>query len=439
VSEAELAPALTQAACRGFDLSHEVPLRAHLFALSPDTHVLLILLHHIAGDGWSLAPLLRDLAHAYGARSRGEAPAFAVLPVQYADFTLWQHEVLGEESDPDSAIARQLAYWRDALSGVPEELDLPTDRPRPSVASYRGGTVELAIDAGLHGALQRLARDTQASLFMVLQACLAALLSRLGGGDDIAIGSPIAGRTDGALDDLVGFFVNTLVLRTDVSGHPTFRDLIARVRATNLAAYGHQELPFERLVEVLNPSRSLSRHPLFQVMLVLQNNAAPRLELPGLSVSAEPVVAAGANVDLSVSLIEERGADGRPGGIAGIIEYATDLFDRASVEAIADRLIRLLHAAIADPDRAIGGLDILDAQERATILRGWNDTAHAVPAATLPALFAAQALRTPDAVAVLFGDHSLSYGELDARSSRLAHHLRGLGVGPETIVGLCVE
>src|SRR5262249_33854136 len=201
--------------------------------------------------------------------------------------------------------------------------------------------------------------------------------------------------------------------------HPTFRDLISRVQVTNLAAYGHQELPFERLVEVLNPSRSLSRHPLFQVMLVLQNNAAPSLELPGLAVTAESVVTASAKFDLSVSLIEERGADGRPGGIAGVIEYATDLFDHSTVETIADRLIRLLHAAIADPDRAIGGLDILDAQERATILHTWNDTAHPVPAATLPALFAAQAARTPDAVAVLFGDHSLSYGELDVRSSRL--------------------
>src|SRR5262249_41008785 len=237
VSEGELAGALSTATGHGFDLAHEIPVRAHLFALSPETHVLLLLLHHIAGDGWSTAPLLRDLATAYGARRDGKAPAFAPLPVQYADYTLWQHEVLGEESDPGSAIARQLGYWTDALAGLPEQLDLPTDRPRPTVSSYRGGPVGLVIDAALPTALQHLARQTQASLFMVLQASLAGLLSRLGAGSDIAIGSPIAGRTDSALDDLVGFFVNTLVLRTDTSGNPSFRDLIGRVRATNLAAY----------------------------------------------------------------------------------------------------------------------------------------------------------------------------------------------------------
>ena len=259
-----------------------------MFALGDGEHVLLLLLHHIAGDGWSLAPLWRDVAAAYAARSCGRAPELPGLPVQYADYTLWQHRLLGREDDADSVIAQQLAFWSERLKELPDQIELPTDRPRPAVASYHGASVELQIGTALHGGLLALARDTQASLFMVLQAALAALLTRLGAGADIPIGSPIAGRTDSALDDLVGFFVNTLVLRTDTSGNPSLRELIARVRASNLAAYDHQDLPFERLVEAVNPARSLARHPLFQVMLVLQNNAPVSLDLPGLSVSSEP-------------------------------------------------------------------------------------------------------------------------------------------------------
>ena len=274
---------------------------------------------------------------------------------------------------------------------------------------------------------------------MVLQAGLAALLTRLGAGTDIPIGSPIAGRTDSALDDLVGFFVNTLVLRTDTSGNPSLRALIGRVRAGNLLAYGQQDLPFERLVEVLNPARSLSRHPLFQVMLVLQNNAPASFELPGLASAFEPVNNASARFDLSLSLGEQLARDGTPMGIHGMLEYATDLFDHASVAALGGRLIRLLEGAVAAPERAIGSLDILSAQERHTILRDWNDTARALSPATLPDLFAAQVARSPDAVAVVFEDERVSYGELDARANRLAHHLRALGVRPETVVGLCVE
>ena len=319
---------------------------------------------------------------------------------------------------------------------------------------------------------------------MALQAGLAALLSRLGAGPDIAIGSPVAGRTDAALDDLIGFFVNTLVLRTDTSGNPGFRELLARVRGANLAAYAHQDLPFERLVEVLNPARSLSRHPLFQVMLAFETpglamaggtgGAGGELQLAGLALSPQPLATASAKFDLSVGLAERRTASGAPAGIEGVLEYASDLFDRSSVELLGQRLLRLLQGAVADPERALGGLSILDASERDTILRLWNDTArellplpahdlaHDAPApdgagllsslpsilpsilpstlpATLPSLFAEQAARTPDAAAVIFEDRTLSYAALDAHANRLAHHLQSLGVGPETVVGLCVE
>ena len=274
---------------------------------------------------------------------------------------------------------------------------------------------------------------------MVLQAGLAALLTRLGAGTDIPVGSPIAGRTDGALDDLVGFFVNTLVLRTDTSGNPSFGELLSRVRARNLSAYSHQDVPFERLVEVLNPTRSLSRHPLFQVMLALQNNADVSFELAGLRTAVERVKTASAKFDLLLSLRERRGRNGTPEGIIGTIEYATDLFDRGSVEQLADRFIRLLEAAVAQPDRPIGSFEILSAEERETILRGWNETVRALEPTTLPALFQAQAQARPDAIAVVIENESLGYSELNQRANQLAHHLRALGIGPERVVGCCLE
>ena len=294
---------------------------------------------------------------------------------------------------------------------------------------------------------------------MVLQAGLAGLLSRLGAGCDIAIGSPIAGRSDAALDELIGFFVNTLVLRTDTSGNPSFSDLIGRVRGGNLAAYGHADLPFERLVEVLNPARSLSRHPLFQVMLAFEAGGGEgALELPGLKAQPQPIATGSAKFDLSLGLIERRTAGGAPAGIEGVLEYASDLFDEESVVRLGQRLIRLLAMAAADGNRALGAFDILGEAERDTILRAWNDTAHSLRGhprlelplrlarraraprpATLPELFAAQALRTPDAVAVIFEDRTLTYAALDAHANRLAHHLQSLGVGPETVVGLLVE
>ncbi|HLB78054.1 MAG TPA: condensation domain-containing protein, partial [Candidatus Dormibacteraeota bacterium] len=430
VEESELAEAISAAARPGFELTSELPWRAHLFALGPEEHVLLVLIHHIAGDGWSLGPLVADLSAAYEARSRGMRPDLPPLPVQYADYTLWQHERLRQESD------RQLAFWREALAELPEQLNLPTDRGRPAQASYRGATLRLEWSADLHQRLLRLARDTQATLFMVLQAAVATLLSRLGAGEDIPIGSPIAGRTDHALERLVGFFVNTLVLRTDTSGNPTFRQLVERVRGWDLNAYAHQELPFERLVEALNPARSLSRHPLFQVMLAFANEGEPEVRLAGLEVRIEPVGMAVAKFDLALDLRERRTAEGAAAGISGVLEYSTDLFDRETVEALSGRLVRVLEAVVADADRPIGAIELLSAEERHRVLVEWSDTVHRVEPTTLPELIEAQVERTPEAAALVFEGEELSYAELNRRANRLAHSLIAEGIGPEDIVGL---
>ena len=325
--------------------------------------------------------------------ARGEAPAFAELPVQYADYTLWQRELLGEESDSESLLSKQLGFWRKALLGAPEELNLPADRPRPAVMSYRGATVVLRLDAGLHRGLRELAQASGASLFMVLQAGLAALLSRLGAGEDIPIGSPIAGRGEDALENLVGFFVNTLVLRTDVSGDPSFRELLARVRSFDLDAYEQQEVPFERVVEALQPSRSLARHPLFQVMLVLQNAPGQELALPGLALCPEEVMLDVTKFALTLELGERFGPEGEPLGIEGGLEYSVDLFEQETVEAMAARFVRLLETALATPDAPLHRLDILAPEERHMLLKEFNDTVRPLPEATLPELFEAQVAR----------------------------------------------
>ncbi|MGW3040411.1 non-ribosomal peptide synthase/polyketide synthase [Kitasatospora sp. NPDC001159] len=439
-TEEQLAEEVAAEISRGFDLAEEIPLRARLFALAGDVHVLTVTMHHIAADGWSLAPLLADLATAYRARTAGQEADWQPLPVQYADYALWQREVLGDEADEDSQISQQLRYWEQTLAGLPEELGLPTDRPRPAVASYQGARITIEIPADVHQRVNELARTRQASVYMVLQAGLAALLSRLGGGEDIPIGSLIAGRTDEALDDLVGFFVNTLVLRTDVSGDPTFTELLDRVRATGLGAYAHQDLPFERLVEALNPSRSMSRHPLFQVALNLQNAAQADwgMGLPGLEVEPEGFDLETEKFDLSFTFAEHRTEDGVPAGIVGTASYAVDLFDHDRVETLGARLVRLLTAAVEQPDRPVGELELLDAAELAAVRAAGAGPRRTARAEDVDVLLARRAADLPEALAVRAGDRSLTYRELDEQVTRLARHLVALGAAPGELVAVAL-
>ncbi|MFE9635252.1 amino acid adenylation domain-containing protein [Streptomyces sp. NPDC006463] len=432
-SPAELPAALAAAAARGFDLAGDLPLRADLFVLGEDEQVLLLTVHHIAADGWSMVPLGRDLAAAYEARAKGRAPQWLPLPVQYADYSLWQHELLGDGGDPESLLSRQLDFWKAALAGSPDLLELPTDRPRPAIAGYRGATHAFTVPAALGLRVQALARETRSTPFMVLQAALAVLLSRLGAGEDIPLGGAVAGRQDEALDELVGFFVNTLVLRTDVSGDPTFRELLGRVREWDLAAFAHQDVPFERVVDAVSPERSQARHPLFQVMLVLQNTAAADLRLPGFETRTRRVDTGAAKFDLAFELTEHPG-----GGIEGLVEYATDLFDAETVAGIAARLVRLLDALTAAPGEPVGSLDILEPAERQRLLGEWSGETATAEALTVPELFARRVAADPQAPALIGEGLVLSAAELDARANRLAHHLAERGIGPESLVALAL-
>ncbi|WP_040704264.1 non-ribosomal peptide synthetase, partial [Nocardia takedensis] len=432
VDPASVTAAVTEFAATGFDVAEQVPLRARLYVLGPDEHVLVVVVHHIAGDGFSMGPLARDVMTAYTARSQGSDPGWSPLPVQYADFAIWQREVLGAEDDAQSLLARQVDYWRQALDGVPDELTLPADRPRPAVASLRGATLHADLPAELVAALDAVARARGASLFMVMHGALAVLLARLSGTDDIAIGSPIAGRGEQALDDLVGMFVNTLVLRTGVAGGDSFADLLDRVRRTDLDAYGNADVPFERLVELLAPERSQSRNPLFQVALAFQNLDNTSIELPGLRVAALDLEESVARFDLQFTLAER--ADGS--GMSLALTYATDLFDAATAAGFVTRWRRVLEAVAADPAVEVGAIELLDAEERADLIARTGPAA--VAPRTLPELLAAAAARDPQAPAVIFQGTTLTYGELDERSNRLARLLIEAGVGSEDLVAVGV-
>ncbi|AJE43577.1 non-ribosomal peptide synthetase [Streptomyces nodosus] len=437
ISAEELPSALAACAAGAFHLAAELPLHVDLFSLGEEEHVLSVVVHHIAADGWSLGVLVRDLCTAYAARLRGGRPDWRPLPVQYADYTLWQRDVLGDDRDPYSTMARQLAFWRSELADLPSEIALPADRPRPAEADYRSDVVELRLPADLHRGLADLARRTGTTLFMTLQAGLASLLSVLGAGSDVVLGSPIAGRTDDALDDLIGFFVNTLVLRTDLSGDPTFRELLGRVRESDLASYAHQDVPFERLVEVLNPERSLSRHPLCQVLFSLQKKLDTTVDFPGLRAVAEPGARTRAKFDLSFEFSECADDTGAPGGVDAVVEFRTDLFDRSGVEVLGDRLVRLLRAVVAEPDVPVRAVDVLSMPERRRLLHEWNDTGCEVPTgSTLVDLLERAAAEHPDAVAVCDGPRSLTYRALHESANRWARELIARGAGPERVVAL---
>ncbi|BCB77235.1 hypothetical protein Pflav_036450 [Phytohabitans flavus] len=417
---------------RPFDLATELPLRVTVIPDGPDEHVVAVLLHHVTTDEWSDGPFLRDFATAYAARRVGRRPEWTPLPVQYADYTLWQRALLGDESDPDSLAAKQLAYWREALRGAPERIDLPTDRtPHGPAAGAAGAALTVPLDETAARGLRDLAQRAGASMFMAAHAAVAALLYRLGAGADIPLGAPIAGRTDEALDDLVGFFVNTLVLRTDLSGDPSFAELLARVRRADLAAFSHQDLPFEAVVRALNPDRSLASNPLFQVMVVYRNRAAGDVVLDGLDVTAELVQTGTARFDLVFGFVEGDG-----GGLDVLLEYRTDLFDDVTVAQLGERLNRLVAAAVAAPDSPLSRIEVLGEAERERVLVGFNATDRAVPEESLPALFARQVAARPDAVAVVDGDRHLTYRELDARAGEIARLLHARRVRPESVVGI---
>ncbi|HET9876048.1 MAG TPA: amino acid adenylation domain-containing protein, partial [Mycobacterium sp.] len=436
--DSQLGEAIDSVVSYPFDLSTEIPMRARLFRVADDDYVYVSVVHHIAADGWSITPLVNDLGAAYVRRCAGQAPGREPLAVQYVDYTLWQRAQLGDLGDDDSRIAAQLAYWEDTLAGMPEHLQLPTDRPYPPVADYRGATVAVEWPVELQQRVARVAREHNATSFMVLQAALATLLSKIGASSEVAVGFPIAGRGDPALDELVGFFVNTLVLRVDLAGDPSVADLLAQVRRRSLAAYEHQDVPFEVLVERLKPTRSLTHHPLVQVMLAWQNFSwqhadAAGLALGDLQATPLPVDTHTARMDLTINLAERWSESGEPAGIGGTAEFRTDVFDATSIETLLERLQRVLAAMTADPDRRLSSIDVLDEAEHARLAR-WGNRAVLTESAGTPlsiaAAFAAQVARVPDAVAVTFEGLSLTYRELDEATNRLARLLAGAGAGP---------
>jgi len=435
---------------RPFDLAGELPLRAGLLSTSGTEHVLVLLLHHIAADGWSVRPLLRDLGQAYTARLDGGAPDWSPLPAQYRDYTLWQRERLGDEADPDGELHGQLEYWRDRLAGLPTELELPTDRPRPAVSDHQGRVHRQLVPADLHTRLARLAGENRVTTFMLFQAALATLLTRLTGSTDIPLGTAVAGRADEALDELVGFFANTLVLRTDTSGDPTFRELLNRVRAADLDAFAHQDVPFERLVALVNPPRSAARHPLFQTMLVSQNTGQePDPGFPGVAARVDQASVAArttARFDLSLWVTEAHGPDGEPEGVTADWSYAVDLFDSSTIESVAGQFLRLLREVADDPELAVDpgygrraeAARLQDAEEYQRVVEEWNRTARPAPTVGLTELFSARAAWDPDAPAVVSGADQLTFQQLERRSDALARLLTERGVGPESLVGVCL-
>ncbi|WP_458391253.1 amino acid adenylation domain-containing protein [Sinorhizobium medicae] len=412
-----------------FDLAREPLIRGRLIRLADEEHVFLLTQHHIVSDGWSLGVLVRELSSLYRAFEAGEDDPLPPLAIQYPDYAAWQRQWLSGER-----LQRQAQYWRDTLSGAPARLALPTDRPRPAQQSFAGASVPVVIDQVLTRGLKRLSRQHGTTLFMTVLAAWAAVLSRLSGQDDIVIGVPTANRRRREIEDLIGFFVNTLAVRIDLSGEPSLSDLLERARRAALTAQDHQDLPFEQVVEIVQPPRALDHTPLFQVGLAWQNNTGGSLDLPGLRVEAAGEGLDQVKFDLELNLGEQGEA------IAGTLGYATALFDRATIERQCGYLLALLRAMLADAEQPVSELDILPPDERSYLLEELNRTETDYPSdLCVHALFEAQVRRAPDAVALVFEEQSISYGALNADANRLAYHLIGLGVRPDQPVAICVE
>jgi amino acid adenylation domain-containing protein/FkbH-like protein len=409
---------------------HEGPvMRANLLRLAEHEHILILNTHHIASDGWSMALFVKEFSELYSAFAEGKPSPLPEMPVQYADFALWQRNwIQGETLD------KHMAYWRKQLEGAPATLELPTDRPRPSVQTFRGETRSVLLPNEVKEGIKRLGQREGATLYMALLAVFQTLLARYSGQEDIVVGSPIANRNRAEIEDLIGFFVNALTLRTKLSGNPTFRELLGRVREVALDAYAHQDLPFEKLVEEFDPERSLGRNPLFQVLLVLQNAPKYKLDLPGLKLEWLEVYSGTAKFDLALHIAE------RPNGLNCMMEYNTDLFDGSTIIRMLGHFRTLLEAVIADPDQHIANLPILTAAEKQKLLIEFNDTGVSfAPQECIHQLVEAQAARTPNNIALVFENQRLTYRELNHRANQLAHFLKKNGVGPEVLVGMCVE
>jgi amino acid adenylation domain-containing protein len=427
--EERLKSQLEEEAHRPFDLTSGLMLRATLIRLSEEQHVLQIVMHHIASDGWSMNILNRELPLLYLAFASGQPSPLPKLTIQYADFAAWQRQWLVGD-----VLESQLSYWKQQLSGAPPLLELPTDYPRPPQPSYRGAQLTLTISQSLTKALKRLSQQTGTTLFITLLAAFNTLLYRYTQQDDIVVGSPIANRNRMELEGLIGFFANTLALRTDLSGNPSFRELLERVRQVAFGAYAHQDVPFEKLVEELQPERNLSYSPLFQVMLVLQNAPRSAQRLADLHLQPEPVENATAKFDLTLSMSETAE------GLRGVLEYSTDLFEAATIERMVGHFQTLLEGIVANPEQSIATLPILTAAERQQLLVEWNETQTDYPRdKCIHQLFEEQVERTPDAIAVIFEEQQLTYQQLNRRANQLAHHLQTLGVGRDQLVGICLE
>jgi pristinamycin I synthase-3/4 len=417
-----------EAATRRFDLARGPLLRVGLLRLSAVEHVVLLTMHHIVSDGWSMGVLIEEIGRLYAGYASAQPVELKPLTVQYADYALWQRSWL-----KDDVLEQQRAYWREQLTDASLVLELPTDHARPAVQSYRGANYPIALPAELSSSLAELARREGVTLFMVLLSAFQILLSRWSGQEDIVVGSPIANRTHAETEGVIGFFVNTLALRAEVHGGASFLRLLAQVRERTLGAYGHQDLPFEQVVEMLAPERDLGRQPVFQVLLALQNTPQGSIELPGLRLSRIGSERESAKFDLTLVLTET------DEGLQGSLEYATDLFEPATITRFVEQYERVLHAIVANPQQQIGAIELLSAAEREQMLHGWNATEHAVAEQTVVDLFEAQVEKNPAATAVVFEEQTLTYAQLNERANRLAHYLRELGVEIETPVAILAE